>query len=201
MIKNIVFDIGNVLATFKPKVFLHEVLQDPILEEKVYERVFSDSDLWNLYDQGIYEAKDVIEIASKNAPEIKKEIELVLTNWVQYVLPISSSMDVIKKYKDRYSLFILSNIPRDNYEYIYSHYDYMHEVKGGIYSYQYKMIKPDTRLFQVLLQKYELHAEECLFIDDKLENVESAKSLGFHTIHLMDHTQLPKILEGYLNEM
>ncbi len=201
MIKNIIFDIGNVLATFEPKVFLHKVLNNPVIEQKIYEVVFSNSTLWNLYDQGIYEAEDVVEIASKNIPELKKEIELVLTNWVQYVLLISSSMEVIKRYKDAYSLFILSNIPRDNYEYISSHYDYMHEVKGGVYSYQYKMIKPDIRLFQVLLQKYELCANECLFIDDKLENVESAKSLGFHTIHLMDYRQMPKKLEEYLNEM
>lgn len=201
MIENIIFDIGNVLATFNPKSFLHKLLDNPSKEDLAFQVLFGNPDLWNKYDQGVYSTQDVIDIATKKVPELKKEIELILINWVKYVLPISSSMDLIEKYKDTYSLYILSNIPKDNYIYISTHYEYIHKMKGGIYSYQYKLIKPDPRLFKLLLEEYNLKADKCLFIDDKLENVESAKQLGFHTIHLTDYRELPKLLEEYLNEM
>lgn len=201
MIKNIVFDIGNVLATFNPKEFLHELLMDEKKEEKAYQLLFANPEIWSKYDQGVYNCEDIIDVTTKKVPEMKKEIELILKNWVKYVLPISSSMELIEKYKDIYSLYIVSNIPEDNFIYISNRYDYIQKMKGGIYSYQHKIVKPDPMMYELLLREYQLEAEECLFFDDKLENVESARSVGLHAIHLTDYHKLPMILEEYINEM
>lgn len=199
MIDTIVFDIGNVLATFNPKEFLHTLFQDEVIESKIYSILFTD--LWNFYDQGIYSRKDLINICSQIDRNLEKEIELVLINWVKYVLPIESSMELIQKYKDSYSIYILSNIPEDMYLYLWDHYDFLQQVNGGIYSYQHKIIKPDPNIFNLLLNTYNLNAEQCLFIDDSKKNVEVAQSLHMHAIWLEDYRKLPEIMEDYLNEM
>ena len=201
MIKNIIFDIGNVLATFEPKIFLHDLLQNQEIEDEIYSLLFDDMTWWNLYNQGIYSSQDVYNQCIKVKPKLKKEIASVLSNWVKYVVPISSSMKVIDKYKDKYSLYIISDIPQDNYEYLSNTYDFISKVNGGIYSYQEKIIKPDIEMFTRLLNRYHLQADECIFIDDRKNNVEASQSLGIHSIHLTDYKQLEEKLEEALNEM
>ena len=201
MIKNIIFDIGNVLATFKPKEFLHDLLNDEKMEKEIYSILFEDMTWWNLYNQGLYSNKDVKNKCYEVLPNLKKEIEFVLDNWVKYVLPISSSMEAIEMYKESYNLYIISDIPQDNYVYLKNNYDFIQKMKGGIYSYQEGIIKPNIEMFTRLLERYGLRANECLFIDDRLNNVEAASSLGIHTIHLTDYNLLQKKLEETLNEM
>ena len=96
---------------------------------------------------------------------------------------------------------MLSNIPKDNYDYFFQTYDLHTYLVGGVYSYQEKLIKPDPEIFKILLNKYNLKANECLFIDDKLENIESAKTLGFHVIHLTNPLDLRNKIEEKLYEM
>ena len=54
------------------------------------------------------------------------------------------------------------------------------------------MIKPDPKLYQVLLDRYNLKANETLFIDDNIHNIETAREMGFHTIHFTEQTDLEK---------
>ena len=62
-------------------------------------------------------------------------------------------------------------------------------MDGVIVSYQYKVMKPDRSIYEILLNKYKLKAEECVFIDDRVENVEGAKKIGFYGIHFQSFEQ------------
>ncbi|MCF0107313.1 MAG: HAD family phosphatase [Holdemanella sp.] len=194
MIKNIVFDLGNVLVTFKPETFLMDLFHDDELVEALYSFLFVEHNYWNRYDQGILSAKDIINSSMK----YKKEIELVMKSWVNYVNPVESSIDVLNQYKDQYNLYILSNIPEDCYRYLMDHHRLDKYVKGGVYSYAEKRIKPDLEIFKTLLNRYDLQAEETLFIDDHIDNIQAASQLGFDTIHLTDISQLKYRIEEKL---
>lgn len=200
MVKNIVFDIGNVLATFKPKDFLMDIFKDAKLADQFFEVFFTK--LWHEYDQGLYTKEQMIQKGLQKMPDQKEKIKNMMDVWTSYVVGIQKNIDLIHIYQKKgYKVYILSNIPEDSYIYLKEHYNFIDQVDGGIYSYQHKLIKPDVKIFEVLLDQYDLKANECIFIDDKKENIRAAERLGFYTIWLKDHAKLATLLKENLNEV
>lgn len=200
MVKNIVFDIGNVLATFKPKDFLMDIFKDAKLADQFFEVFFTR--LWHEYDQGLYTKEQMIQKGLQKMPDQKEKIKNMMDIWTSYVVGIQKNIDLIHIYQKKgYKVYILSNIPEDSYIYLKEHYNFIDQVDGGIYSYQHKLIKPDVEVFEVLLDQYDLKANECIFIDDKKENIRAAERLGFYTIWLKDHAKLATLLKENLNEV
>lgn len=200
MVKNIVFDIGNVLATFKPKDFLMDIFKDAKLADQFFEVFFTK--LWHEYDQGLYTKEQMIQKGLQKMPDQKEKIKNMMDIWTSYVVGIQKNIDLIHIYQKKgYKVYILSNIPEDSYIYLKEHYNFIDQVDGGIYSYQHKLIKPDVKIFEVLLDQYDLKANECIFIDDKKENIRAAERLGFYTIWLKDHAKLATLLKENLNEV
>lgn len=191
MIKNIIFDIGNVLATFQPKKVLSKYFSDLYIDD-IYS-FFFEKDRWNLYDQGIMFKEDLIKEACTTFPTLEKNVIEFMNHWVEDVIEIKEIVHLLLTYKNKgYKTYILSNLPYDSYRYLQEHSHFMHHIDGGVYSYQEKLIKPDSKIYYCLLQKYQLKANECLFIDDRLENIQAAKKIGFKTIHA---TSIQAILE------
>ena len=73
-------------------------------------------------------------------------------------------------------------------------------LDGGIVSYQVKEIKPGRRIYELLLEKYDLKAEECLFFDDRADNVEAARNMGIEAIQVTSREMLNEILDKMLSE-
>lgn len=80
--------------------------------------------------------------------------------------------------KQDYKLYLLSNITEDTYNYINKLIDINSVFDGGIYSYQENITKPDERIYNLLIKKYNLNKAETIFFDDKEENVISAINQG-----------------------
>ena len=124
----------------------------------------------------------MIEIGRLQAPELEGEIRKLMREWVRHVDLIEENMDFMQHLHDLgFGVYILSNIPEDCYLYLKEN-GLFRDIDGGIFSYQERKIKPDFAIYKALLQKYELDASECLFIDDKAENIEAARTLGFYTL-------------------
>ena len=70
-----------------------------------------------------------------------------------------------------------------------------HDLKGIVVSGEEKIVKPDKRLYKILLERYDLIAEESLFIDDNAANIESARELGFQTMHFTEGSNLKEWLQ------
>ncbi len=188
---NIVFDIGNVLCTFQPKVVIDSMFHDKEITSYIMSLYFPEA--WNAYDEGTKSREDLKSMAN----EYIDECNYFMDHWFESVNPIESSMTLIDEYDGVCPMYILSNIPSDCYEYLKAQYSFMRKMSGGIYSYQEKLLKPDPKIYQTLLEKYDIMASDCVFIDDKLENIRSAESLGFRTIHCTDPSQIKE----KLNEM
>lgn len=200
MIKNIVFDLGNVLARFNLNDVLNTLTNESKIKEDLLEFYFR-SGLWNLYDQGLFTQEEMIQKGVTAYPAYETIIVDFMHHWSEFVLPIPSSMEVLEKVNQTKNCFILSNIPEDCYHFVKEKTPIFSLVQGGVYSYQEKRIKPDLELYKILLSRYRLKAEECLFIDDKIENVQAAQKLGFQVIHLIDATKLEEEIEVKLHEM
>ena len=93
--------------------------------------------------------------------------------------------DVLHKLQSvGYNLYYISNTNPMDYETMMKNHAILHELKGGLASYQEKMLKPDPAIYQLLLDRYGLKAEECLFVDDMAVNTEAAEKVGYHSLTL-----------------
>ena len=97
-----------------------------------------------------------------------------------------------------YHLYIISNYGEYTLEQTKEKMDFLKYMDGAIFSYQYQIIKPDARIYEQLLKNYDLKAQECVFIDDKAENVEAAKAVGYLGIVFTSYEAVTKELEEIL---
>lgn len=197
MLKNIVFDLGNVLVKFDSNELIYSFFNKRQEEVKSF---YFDS-LWNEYDQGLYSVEEMIEKGVKQFPELELSIKKLMYHWTEFVIPLKDNVAYIKDLKQLgYNVYILSNIPEDDTKYLRS-LGVFDNIDGGVFSYEYKKIKPDPEIFNILLEKYNLKASECLFLDDRKENVESASNLGFETIEVKDSSKVIGLIKEKISEV
>lgn len=192
-IKNIIFDLGNVLIEFDPLKWLTKSYDSFDTVETLYKEVFQ-SEEWKLLDRGSITDKEAYERVSKRLPGMEKEVERILFHWESFLIEeMTQSTAILRKLKDLgYGIYALSNYPERGFTNTEAFYPFFDLFDGKVVSYAYGEMKPDKKIYEILLDKYSLRAEECVFIDDTLANVESARALGmkavhfFHSNHLMD---------------
>ena len=200
MIKNIVFDIGNVLAGF----VWQEYYRSFGFGEEIFEKLADAtvrSELWNEMDRGKLSDDQLLEGFIQNDPSIEKEIREVFRNIKNIIRRYDYAIPWIKELKSRgYGVYYISNFARKAYEECGEALDFLEEMDGGILSYRVKLIKPSPLIYQLLCSRYELKAEECVFIDDTVKNVEAAvkdgiKCITFHTLDQVKE-ELENLLAG-----
>jgi len=194
MIKNIIFDIGNVMLEFDPKTYVKSKIGEEKLEE-IHKCIFQ-SDEWPMLDRGVITENEAIKnIVSRNF-ENEKLINSVFENWYDMLMPIESSMDVLRKLKkESYNVYYLSNFHLAAFEYINKKYGLFELFDGGVVSYKEKLIKPEKEIYEKIIIKYNLEPDKTVFIDDMEENVEAAIELGLKGIVLRNPEELKIELE------
>lgn len=146
MLKNIVFDLGNVLVKFDSNELIYSFFNERQEEVKSF---YFDS-LWDEYDQGLYSVEEMIEKGVKQFPELELSIKKLMYHWTEFVIPLKDNVAYIKDLKRfGYKVYILSNIPEDDTKYLRS-CGVFDNIDGGVFSYEYKKIKPDPEIFHIL---------------------------------------------------
>ena len=186
MIKNIIFDIGNVLSAFRWEGFL----ADKGFDKEMIDRIGNASvrtEAWYEFDKGVYSDEEVVELFVKNDPEIAAEIHKAFDFVEGMVELYPYTMDWLKSYKDAgFKVYYLSNFSYKAETQCPKSLSFIPMMDGGILSYRVKMTKPDPKIYELLLSNYGLKAEECIFIDDTLRNVEAAEKLGIHGVRFFN---------------
>ncbi len=182
MIRNIIFDIGNVLTDFRWKGFL----EDQGFGEEMVERIARASvysDTWCEFDRGVWETEQVIAAFVQNDPGIEREIYKAYADFAGMVTPRAYAIPWIKELKEKgYSVYYLSNFAHKAEVECADALTFMPYMDGGILSYRDKIIKPNAEIYELILSRYGLVAEESVFLDDTLANVEAAERAGIHGI-------------------
>lgn len=195
MIKNIIFDIGNVLLDFKPAVYFKDVE----CGDEVCYHIFH-SPYWKEYDLGTKSLSEVKDILIREKPEYQSQIEEILSRWTE-VLTQRKTMKHIKLLSEKgYHIYLLSNLSCDAADYIKERYDLFDQVDGYVLSCDVNYIKPDTKIYQILLDNYHLKPHESVFLDDLKDNVESARALGMYGIQVVDEDKSLKELYEVIEE-
>ena len=187
MYKSIIFDIGGVLVDFDPKAYLVDRLCNAEMEEKVYDLTFG-SEEWQLLDAGKLSRYDGNQrmLERARAEGCAFEVQGVLDDWMHILRPRLRMLELVRRLKNHgYCVYYLSNIPQDVLE-LLTERGVLTQFDGGVASCEVQVNKPDPRIYKALLKKYQLKASECIFIDDRLENVQAAFALGFAGIQMKD---------------
>lgn len=193
MINNIIFDLGNVLLDFKPVEYLRTKFDDEEKIQELFEEIFL-SEEWPMLDRGVITEEEAIDrICSRSNGNVEL-IKLVMGNWYEMFTPIEDTVIALKKLKDKgYKIYYLSNFHMLSFEDVTKRYEFFKYFDGGVVSYEEKALKPEEDIYKRLVERYKIHPEESIFIDDIAVNVEGAKKLGFETIHFKSTEDLKNL--------
>ncbi len=197
MIKNIIFDLGNVLLKFQPSEFLLRFTDDVEYIDQFVAKIFRSS-TWMDLDRGTIS----LEIAKNNFiskyPKEEAFLTLFFNHWMEMLTPIEENVKVLKGLRDLgYKTYILSNFIKETFTFIQNNYDIFQLFDGQIISGFEETIKPEKAIYELLLSRYNLLPEESLFIDDVLFFLKPAKKLGMKTIWNKPETDLREELRKF----
>lgn len=197
-IKNIIFDMGNVLLQFDPYVSLNIYCENEEEKEMIYKELFKGPE-WIMGDEGKITNGQRYELVKQRIPErLHQTLKLVVENWDMCMKPVEGALDFYQQVKEKgYRTFILSNACNRFYHFFPKFYD-LKSFDGVVVSSEVKMIKPNPAIYECILEKYHLNPEECLFLDDVEANIEAARAVGMKGIVFKDNYEEVKEFLGYL---
>jgi glucose-1-phosphatase len=195
MIQNIVFDLGNVLISFRPSEYFDKKQYPENIKIKILSDIFGSKE-WLLLDNGDMTTSEAIDSIASRSSLRKEEIAHIFNLRTELMFPLDDNVKLLPGLKKRgYRLYFLSNFPSDIFEEISTGYYFFKYFDGGIISAEAKLSKPDSRIYKMLLEKYSITAEQTLFIDDLETNVRAAESVGMKGLITYGSTEISREVE------
>ena len=184
MLKNYIFDFGQVIVHFDTaymtSLYIKDSEQQKIAEDVIFDRLY-----WDKLDAGTITDEEVKAEVCKRLPEdISQNACKVYDNWHKNLPFIDGMVDIIKKIKQNGGkLFLLSNISKgfaEKYNEVPQLKELFDLFDGLVFSAPIGLTKPNADIFNHLLTKYNLIAEESIFIDDNKNNILGAEKVGIN---------------------
>jgi len=199
MIKNLIFDFGQVLVRFNPYYMASRYAEcesdTRLLAEVVFDRMY-----WDRLDDGTISDKEVVRLSCERLPDrLHAVAEKIYYNWIYNLPPVEGMWELVRKLKEsgKYRLFLLSNIST----YFADRADEIpitSEFELCVYSARVGAVKPDAKIFDLLCKSADVLPEESLFIDDSQNNIKGAEHYGIKG-YLFDGDA--KKLSEYINNL
>ncbi len=200
MIKNIIFDIGNVLVDFNWKPFIEGFGYSPKINERIFDATVR-SKAWAECDRGVLTDDEILGAFIKNDPGIETELRRIFENFNGLLLQFPYAKGFIKDLQNHgFKVYALSNMSYKATRECADAMDFLPMLDGYVLSCDVKVIKPDERIYANICDKYSLNPSECVFLDDVSENVEAARKFGMKAIWFKDLKSAVKELEGIVKE-
>lgn len=184
-IKNLVFDMGNVLLSFDTESVMTRLGIRKEEERRLFSRTIFESDVWQAYDRGTVEKdafRPLVESLPAHLRDLAKEMLFDHIFAATYMPPIPQMETLIASAcKQGYSMYLLSNAGQDFHIY-HKGIPALRYFSGLFLSSDYKLLKPEPEIYERFFEKFSLNPKTCLFIDDLPANIEGAKRCGMDGI-------------------
>lgn len=192
-INTVIFDIGNVLADFEWEIYAQTMLPNISPDElRLIESAIWTHGLWNEFDIGLMSDEEIISGFISYAPDYEREIRLLCDekNIGGCISRLDTSIPWINHVKNsgRKVLF-LSNYSKIIMRANPGALDFLPFMDGGIFSCDVHLIKPDLKIYETLIKKYDLTPQTCVFIDDIEANIKAARECGLNAIKCLNYEQ------------
>ena len=196
-IRAIIFDFGGVLINWDPHRLFNKYFSNDrqAIDKFLTEINFS---AWNLaQDKGYPFSRGVTELSAK-FPQYALLLRAYDEEWEQSITGvIPETVKILHRLKATgYRLYGFTNWSAEKFSLVRHRYEVFNLFENILVSGEVKLVKPDPAIFRLLLQKIHLQPEECLLIDDSLQNIEAAQKLGFATHRFTSPAKLDLTLQS-----
>ena len=188
-IKNIIFDVGNVLMRYDWEGYLRSFGFDEEEYQTLADNIFR-SQIWRDQDRSDRPAREYLDRFMEASPAYRDDVKRVWEGADATIHPLDYADTWTRYLKDRgYRLFVLSNYCTYILETTRSEMTFLKNMDGVIFSCEVKLCKPEKEIYECLLSRYHLDASESVFLDDTEENCEGARKAGLFAIHFENMPQ------------
>ena len=192
------FDLGGVFFDWDPNHFFKDIFDK--IEEREYFLNEVCNDEWNIKQDAGRTIKEAESELIPKFPQYEKEIKMYYKNHRNMIKStFDLSIKVLKKLKKQnYQCYVLSNWSAETFIGMTDDYPFLKLFDGLLISGEDKLMKPDTAIYKLAINRFNLIPNKTIFIDDKLENILAAKNLDLNTIHLVDPNRIELEIDRFL---
>ena len=196
---DIILDMGNVLLEWNKD----KILRGVVKTEKDYmilDKAIFQSGLWERLDLGTLTREElVLKVISMIGSIYQEKVQEVVWNWPSYIEIYMEVFPLLVHLKEKgHRIFVLSNTSPVFYELLEEQLSPLNEILDGfVLSCDIKAIKPDPKMFEEILHKYDLNPENCIFLDDVKDNTKMAESLGIKAYQVKHRGDVVDILKTF----
>lgn len=182
-IKNVVFDFGGVLLDWNPRYFYKSIFNDDQKMEYFLQNIATST--WNAQMDKGRSFEECMKELAEQYPEYKDPIMLYRKGWETMLKgPIEAGMRVLDAVMNaqKFKVYGLTNWSAETFPGTFNKYKFLQKFEGIVVSGEEQMIKPEKGIYLTLIERYNLVPEETFFMDDNIQNVETALSRGINAV-------------------
>jgi 2-haloacid dehalogenase len=198
----VVFDLGGVLIDWDPRHLYRKLIPDQAEMERFLTEVCSPA--WNLEQDRGRSWTEACALLRARHPDHGELIDAFRSRWPEMLAgPIEGSLDILRELKDSGTrLFGLTNWSHETFPIAVESYDFLGWFETIVVSGQERLVKPDARIYHLLIERSGLDPTTLIYIDDNPANAAAATALGMHGVHFTSPSALRReltslgVLEG-----
>lgn len=197
MKKTVIFDLGGVLIDWNPRYFYRSVFNDDKKMEDFLSKCCNSE--WIVKMDAGLSVRENIARGQKACPQYAEQLALYDEGWHHmFGGAIEGTVEILKDLKkDSTPLYALTNWSAEKFPWAKEHFPFLNLFEGIVVSGEEKLIKPDPEIYKRLLNRYNLNAEDCVFIDDNAANAEAARALGMAAVRFTSPEKLKQELAAF----
>ena len=196
---DIILDMGNVILEWNKDKILKAVAKTQ-KDYLILDKAIFQSGLWERLDLGTLTREELVDkVLSLLGDIYKKKVEEVIWNWPAYIDIYTEVFPLLARLKKNgHRIFVLSNTSPVFYELLKDQLSPLNGILDGfVLSCDIKVIKPDRKMFEEILHKYQLDPANCVFLDDIADNTKMAESLGIRAYQVKQRSDVVDILKKF----
>ena len=196
---DIILDMGNVLLEWNKDKILKAVAKTQ-KDYLILDKAIFQSGLWERLDLGTLTREElVLKVVSMIGSIYQEKVQEVVWNWPAYIDIYTEVFPLLVRLKEKgHRIFVLSNTSPVFYELLKDQLAPLEKILDGfVLSCDIKSIKPNRKMFEEILRKYELDPSNCIFLDDVKDNTNMAESLGIKAYQVKQRSDVVDILKKF----
>jgi putative hydrolase of the HAD superfamily len=194
MIRSVISDLGKVLINFDNSIFYHKIADyTPFETEEIAVRINVHSDIGQAFDTGRITPRGFYEKALE-VLQAALSYEDFFALYSDVFVPNPRVVETLDRLKPRYRMVMLSNTDVMRFGFIKDRFPEVLLFDEYVLSYEVGHMKPESRIYEVAVSMAVASPNECLFIDDRRENIEAAQKQGIQAVHFKEDTDLEAAL-------
>jgi putative hydrolase of the HAD superfamily len=197
-VRNIIFDFGGVLVTWRPQEIIDSFYAEPALREALRVHAFQHDD-WLEMDRGTFDEAAVVRRFAARMGRPEAELHALFDHVRASLVPIAPNVALLEELRERgYKLYGLSNMSESIFAHLRGRHSFFGLFDGIVVSAAVKFLKPEAGIYEHLRDRFGLDVAESVFLDDMPRNVEAAQRLGLKAIRVETPEQARRELTALL---